>query len=179
MSVARARLAFALAILCCLTACSPSAEIAGRATGIADRAREDDAAWTRVGDGKANLPVEARAGRARATATIDDAHTIARLLTGVEDQHPVLNVVIWVAGAVVALAVIVLLWQTGLGTAIRIAVGWLPRKKVASAELAADMLDDTRPEKDREMVAAMRASDPEFDAAFRKAQTRRKAPNAG
>jgi hypothetical protein len=36
------------------------------------------------------------------------------------------------------------------------------------------MLDPSRPEGDREYVAAMRAQDPEFDAAFRKAQAQRK-----
>jgi hypothetical protein len=49
----------------------------------------------------------------------------------------------------------------------------LPRRKVAAAELALDTLDDSRPENDRELVAALRV-DPEFDAAFRKAQKRRK-----
>jgi len=57
---------------------------------------------------------------------------------------------------------------------MRVAIGWLPRKKVAAAELAVDMLDPNRPEGDREFIAAMR-SDPEFDAAYRKAKTRRKA----
>jgi hypothetical protein len=66
------------------------------------------------------------------------------------------------------------LWQSGAFTAIRIAVGWLPRRKVAQAELALDTLDESRPEGDRELVAALR-SDPEFDAAFRKARKRRKA----
>jgi hypothetical protein len=72
------------------------------------------------------------------------------------------------------LAIIVFLWQTGIGQAIRVAVGWLPRRKVSQAELAVDMLDPARPEGDREFVAALRAQDPEFDAAYRKAQTRRK-----
>jgi len=178
--LARSVVIYALAIIACLClgGCSPSAQIANRATDIAQRAREDNAAWTRIEDGKADPGTEARAGRSRAEATIEDAHAIARLLTGVEDQHPILNTVVWVAGAGIAIAVVVLLWQTGLGTAIRVAVGWLPRKKVASAELAADMLDAARPEGDREMVAAMRAADPEFDAAFRRAQKRRKNTDA-
>lgn len=174
----RAAIAYALALATTLSACSPSAQIANRATVIAERAREDDAAWSRVGEGKADNVVEARAGRARAEATIEDAHAITRFLTGVEDQHPILNTVIWIAAAAIMLTGAVILWQTGLGTAIRVAVGWLPRKKVASAELAADMLDAARPEGDREMVAAMRAADPEFDAAFRRAQKRRKNTDA-
>jgi hypothetical protein len=79
----------------------------------------------------------------------------------------------WVAGAALVIAIVVFLWFSGIGQFIRVAVGWLPRRKVAQAELAVDMLDPDRPEGDREMVAALR-SDPEFDAAFRKAQQRKK-----
>jgi hypothetical protein len=85
-----------------------------------------------------------------------------------------MSTLVWVAAAVIAVAVVVFVWQSGLGQAARIAVGWLPRKKVTQAQLAADMLDPSRPEGDREYVAAMRAQDPEFDAAFRKAQEQRK-----
>jgi hypothetical protein len=65
-------------------------------------------------------------------------------------------------------AIAVILWQTGLGTAVRIAIGWLPRKKVIDADLAAGMLNPDKPEDAREYVAARRASDPEFDAAWRR-----------
>jgi hypothetical protein len=76
--------------------------------------------------------------------------------------------------AIIAVAIVVVLWQTQLGTLIRVAIGWLPtRRKVSQAELAVDMLDPNRPEGDREFVAALR-QDPEFDSAYRKAQTRRK-----
>ena len=96
-------------------------------------------------------------------------------LGGVEDKTPAwMSMLTWIAIAAVVVAVCVLLWQTGLGTAVRVMVGWLPRKKVSQAELAVDMLDPSRAESGREMIAAMR-SDPEFDAAFRKAQSRRKA----
>jgi len=95
-------------------------------------------------------------------------------LGGVEDKESAwLNTVWMIAAAAVVVAVVVFLWQTGLGTAVRVMVGWLPRKKVSQAELAVDMLDPSRSENGREMIAAMR-SDPEFDAAFRKAQSRRK-----
>jgi hypothetical protein len=75
---------------------------------------------------------------------------------------------------VALIAVAVILWQTGLGAAVRVAIGWLPRKKVAQAELAADMLDPNSPEGDREMIAFMRSQDAEFDAAFKRAVSRRK-----
>ena len=96
-------------------------------------------------------------------------------LGGVEDKTPAwMSMLTWIAIAAVVVAVVVLLAQTGLGTAVRVMVGWLPRKKVSQAELAVDMLDPSRAESGREMIAAMR-SDPEFDLAFRIAQSRRKA----
>jgi hypothetical protein len=95
-------------------------------------------------------------------------------LGGVEDKESAwLNTVWMIAAAAIVVGVCYLLWSSGLGTAVRIMVGWLPRKKVSQAELAVDMLDPNRSENGREMIAAMR-SDPEFDAAFRKAQSRRK-----
>jgi hypothetical protein len=105
------------------------------------------------------------------------AARIHHRLPDTEDQTPAwLSTIGWVAIAVVAVAVVVLLWQTGIGQAVRIAIGWLPRRKVVDAELAAGMLDDSKPEDAREYVAARRASDPEFDAAWRR--MKRKTDNA-
>jgi hypothetical protein len=90
-------------------------------------------------------------------------------LPGVQDRVPAwLSTMKWWGIALAAVAVAFVLWQSGAFTAIRIAIGWLPRRQVATAELAADMLDPARPESEREFVAAMRARDPVFDAAYRR-----------
>jgi hypothetical protein len=90
-------------------------------------------------------------------------------LPGVQDRVPSwLSTLKWWGIALAAVAVAFVLWQSGAFTALRIAVGWLPRRQVATAELAADMLDPARPESEREFVAAMRARDPVFDAAYRR-----------
>ena len=109
------------------------------------------------------------------------AARIHERLPDVEDQVPAwLSVVGWVAIAVVSVAAAIILWQTGIGTAIRVAIGWLPRKKVSDAELAAGMLDPNDPEDAREYVAARRASDPEFDAAWRRLKKgKQNAPDPG
>jgi type II secretory pathway component PulL len=90
-------------------------------------------------------------------------------LPGVQDKVPAwLSTLKWWGIALAAVAVAFVLWQSGAFTALRIAIGWLPRRQVATAELAADMLDPARPESEREFVAAMRARDPVFDAAYRR-----------
>ena len=90
-------------------------------------------------------------------------------LPGVQDRVPAwLSTMKWWGIALAAVAVAFVLWQSGAFTALRIAIGWLPRRQVATAELAADMLDPARPESEREFVAAMRARDPVFDAAYRR-----------
>jgi hypothetical protein len=90
-------------------------------------------------------------------------------LPWVQDKVPAwLSTLKWWGIALAGVAVAFVLWQSGAFTALRIAVGWLPRRQVATAELAADMLDPSRPESEREFVAAMRARDPVFDAAYRR-----------
>jgi hypothetical protein len=70
--------------------------------------------------------------------------------------------------AIIGIAIVVILWQTGIGQAIRVAIGWIPSNKRKEASLAKSVLDDNKPENIRELIAAKRLSDPEFDAAWRK-----------
>jgi len=148
-------------------ACSPVERIAGDTNAI----RTDAQALIDHGHAIKDAEVVERATRIDTTAA--DIHV---QLTQVQDITPAwLSTLRWWGIGVAVAGIAFLVWQSGIGTAMRVAIGWLPRKKVAQAELAVDMLDPNRPEGDREYVAAMRAQDPEFDAAFRKAQTRRKA----
>lgn len=148
-------------------ACSPVERIAGDTNAI----RTDAQALIDHGHAIKDAEVVERATRIDTTAA--DIHV---QLTQVQDITPAwLSTLRWWGVAVAVAGIAFLVWQSGIGTAVRVAIGWLPRKKVAAAELAVDMLDPNRPEGEREYVAAMRSQDPEFDAAFRKAQTRRKA----
>lgn len=148
-------------------ACSPVERIAGDTNAI----RTDAQALIDHGHAIKDAEVVERATRINTTAA--DIHV---QLTQVQDITPAwLSTLRWWGVAVAVAGIAFLVWQSGIGTAVRVAIGWLPRKKVAAAELAVDMLDPNRPEGEREYVAAMRSQDPEFDAAFRKAQTRRKA----
>ena len=105
------------------------------------------------------------------------AASIHVALGGVEDKTPAwMSTLTWVALAAVLVAVAVILWQTGIGTAIRLAIGWIPRRPRQEAELAANMLDPSKPENAREFIAAQRASDPYFNAAFVKARAAQEKP---
>jgi len=153
-------------ILVLLAACNPVQRISKNANEIRTEAQALGDHGQAIGD----------------SVVVSGAERIDGLAAGIHDELPnVTNKVPeWMAalkwwGVAFAVAGIAfMLWQTGAFTAIRIAVGWLPRRKVAQAELAVDTLDESRPESERELVAALR-SDPEFDAAYRKAQKRRKA----
>ena len=155
----------ALLIVLLLVGCNPVQRISNHANAIRTEAQALGEHGQAIGD-----PV-----------VVAGAERIDGLAAGIHDELPNvtnkvpawLSTLQWWGIAVAVVTVAFVLWQSGAFTAIRIAVGWLPRRKVAAAELALDTLDDSRPENDRELVAALRA-DPEFDAAFRKAQKRRK-----
>ena len=160
------RLWAAVALGGILAACGPRERIAGTANEIRDEAHLLVVRGTATQDAE----VVERAERIDALAA-----TIHEDLTGTQDITPAwLKALMWAGASIVAVAAVVLVWQTGIGTALRTAIGWIPRRKMSQAELAVDMLDPSRPEKDREFIAAMR-QDPEFDLAYRKAQARRKA----
>lgn len=162
-----------------LAGCSPSAEIASRSNAIADRARVDIRSWERVGKECPELTGEATAGIKRAEATLADTNQVHRSLTGVEDQTPWwAGMIGWIAVAVVAVCIVVVLMQTGLGTAIRVAIGWIPRATKRDASLAAAMLNGDQAETPREYIAARRAADPYFDRAFQNAKQSQPKPPA-
>jgi len=160
-------LRIAALLVLALTACNPVARISANATAI----RNEAGALIDHGNATGDQVVVHGATRIDAAAA-----AIHGEIPSVQAVTPAwLSTLQWWGIAVAVAGVAFILWQSGIGTAVRVAVGWLPRRKVTQAELAVDMLDPDRPEGEREYVAAMRAQDPEFDAAFRKAQTRRKA----
>lgn len=145
-----------------LVGCSPLARVSSNTNAIREEAQ------VLIDHGQATGDQEVVTHAQRISNLAADTHV---RLSGLEDKVPAWLSTIWmVAIAVAAVAVGIILWQTGIGTAIRIAIGWLPRSKVRDADLAVGMLDPNNPENAREYVAARRASDPEFDAAWRRIQ---------
>ncbi len=145
-----------------LAGCSASERIASNASAIQREAKDVVAIGKETGDGRLE---------AKGNTIYDLASGIHEVLPRVEDQVPAwMSLLGWAFLAVVLVAVVVILWQTGLGTAIRVAIGWIPRAKRVDASLAVDVMDTDKPESVREYVAARRAADPEFDSAFKKAR---------
>ena len=104
--------------------------------------------------------------KADAEIILHETRQISTAVAGVKDIVPFwMTLIQWGLGAVVAVALVVLLWQTGIGTLIRVAIGWIPRRVQNEADLAGKMLSDD-PATAREFVAAKRASDPLFAAAW-------------
>jgi hypothetical protein len=157
---------FAVIVVCILMGCSPVSRIANNTNEIRTQAQLLADHGMTIND-----PVVVT-GATRIDTLAAGIHIA---LGGVEDKTPAwMSMLTWIAIAAVVVAVVVLLWQTGLGTMIRIAVGWLPRKQRQDADLAAGMLDPSKPEDAREYIAARRASDPYFDAAFKEARAAHK-----
>lgn len=152
-------------ILLALSACSSARAISMSASEIHARAGEirrlaGDLTPDNVSDAAPLIDANAEAIQA-------SVGVIHREVTGVKDVTPwwatLLQVGLW---AVIVVAVVVLLWQTGIGQALRAAVGLIPRRTRAEAQMAAAVLDPSRKEDVREWIAARRAADPLFSAAF-------------
>jgi hypothetical protein len=153
-------------LLLLLAGCNPVARISANATAIRNEAGALIDHGNAIGD---QVVVQG------ATRIDEHAAAIHGDIPNVQAITPAwLSTLKWWGIALAVVAVAFVLWQSGAFTAIRIAIGWLPRRKVAAAQLAVDTLDESRPEGERELIANLR-SDPEFDAAFKKAQKRRKA----
>jgi hypothetical protein len=153
-----------VALFLALAACNPVARISANATAI----RNEAGALIDHGNATGDQVVVQGATR------IDEhAAAIHGDIPSVQAITPAwLSTLKWWGIALAVAGVAFVLWQSGAFTAVRIAIGWLPRRKVAAAELAVSTLDPSRPEGDRELVAALRA-DPEFDAAFKRAKGRK------
>lgn len=73
-----------------------------------------------------------------------------------------------VAWALAAIAVAFIVWHLGLGQLTRSLFSWVPRNKRAVAKLLQEADDPHKDTELREAIAALRAMDPQIDAAFRR-----------
>jgi hypothetical protein len=155
-----------------LVGCSASERIAVEANAIGERAATIHSLAVRIGERSKEPDTIADASAiAMESAYIGKAtQAIHTALPGVTDRTPWwADLLRWLAIAAAGAAAVWLLTASGILAAVRAALGWIPAPKRRAASLLAAAVDDTRPETTREAVAAMRAQDPEFDVAWRKA----------
>jgi len=155
-----------------LLGCSASERIAVEASGIGDRAGTIHALAVRIGE-SSDQPEVIEDAATIATEAMQIRHGVAEIhtaLPGVTDKvSPIWATLKWVAIAAAGAAAVWLLTASGILGAVRAALGLLPKPKARAASLLAAAVDDSRPETTREAIAAMRAQDAEFDAAWRRA----------
>lgn len=161
----------ALVVVCATSGCSASRTIALRANAIRDRADEIITVTDRMDATSADVK-QIRSNATQIRAAVADIHGV---LPSVEDQTPWWATLLgWLAIAAAGVALAWILTASGALSALRVAFGWLPRRAVNEAEMAASTLATDRPETVREWIAMKRSTDREFDAAWRR-QARGKA----
>lgn len=107
------------------------------------------------------------AGVAEQQQIIDLAAEIGVDAAGVQPTTPAIHHTVQLAlYAALAIAAVVILWQTGLGAIIRRLVGWIPARQASAAKLLREAVDD--PTRIREAAAAVRTADPLISAAWKR-----------
>lgn len=171
----------AIAIVAALVAgCSASGRIAAGTNEVRRLAESSRDRFESIGTEAASrdpdvdaIAREAGEGSVEQDAIIEATSEIVEAIPGVTDVTPWwATLLMRVLAALAVLGVAVILWTSGLGSLVKRAF-WsfgllLPRSAVSDADLARSMLDPARPESPREYVAARRASDPAFEAAWRR-----------
>lgn len=119
------------------------------------------------------IGIQTEKGIEEQQAIQDSVANIREALPRVEDKLPFWASVldrVAVAGIVIAIAYI--LWNTGIGTLLKRLIysfSWfIPRRSTRDASMDRKIADSEDTMSIREAVAAKRASDPAYDAAYRK-----------
>lgn len=100
---------------------------------------------------------------------------IIEATSSVKDAEPWWAVLLqYVSVAVISLAVVIILWQTGVGLVIRRLIGFIPTAKKEEAKILDEALSSESETTIREAVAMLRAKDPELNEAFKRRKKRAK-----
>ena len=180
VNVPSQRLLLLAAYLCyaiSVTGCSDAQRIADAGTVARKNAESSRGRFVWIADNPTDadgVQAQASEGIKEQTAIIAATDGIFRALPGVKDVTPWwANLIGWGLIVLAIVGVVALLWMTGLGTFLRqlmaSVAGLIPRRERREADLAVKVMDEGSPEGIREYIAARRASDPMFDAAYAKA----------
>jgi hypothetical protein len=159
---------------------SPTAQIAKDANEVSTLAQSSKERFTRIDEATKTKVIDVASIQSECSAGMDEQDTIVGLtkstlvsLTKVEDEVPWwASLLSYIMVALSIIAICFILWYTGLGSLLKsifYSLGlFIPKAKLEQAELAKKTLDESDPVTPREMVAALRASDKAFDAAYTK-----------
>jgi hypothetical protein len=137
---------------------SRPAQIASEAAAIRDLAESSRARFVSHQD---------TAGEAEQVEIAQRASVVSVMAADVQEiEPPILGTIETVGIGVVAVAVVVLVWQLGVGVMFRRLVGWIPERERNAAKLLRESVAGTTDV--REAVAVLRASDPLLDSAYRR-----------
>ena len=165
-----------------LSSCSGVERINNRAIDIKDNAQKSHARFETINEevqvtgfvDKKLISSEAQAGAEEQERIIDYVDVILKTIPSVEDAVPWwANLLQWGFIALAIIGSFVLLWYLGLGYPIKALMrsfaSFIPSKKREAAKLLVQSQDDDSPTTMREAIAVMRATDKEFNAAYKRA----------
>lgn len=92
----------------------------------------------------------------------------SQVVDAVPKWMEMLELGLWVA---LAFAILGVSWYLGLGTLTRRLFGYIPQAKQEEAKLLSEALDKNSDTEIREVIAYLRARDPELNAAYKKARS--------
>lgn len=149
--------------------CSSSREIATSATVVGEQAHAIREGAERIYAASRQPEVKSTAKdiTQRSDAILKEVGDIQASVPGIRDVVPMWQtLLLWVAVALGVLGAAWILTASGALSAVRVALGWLPRRVRDDSAMLKATLDQADPVSLREYVA-MRRSDREFDAAWK------------
>jgi hypothetical protein len=164
-----------------LTSCSGVQKISQRATNIVDVASSSQKRFETIGEearkttdmDRSLIVSEATAGVKEQKTIIDNVNDIITTLPQVEDSVPWWATLVqygFIATSIIG--VLVLLWYLGLGYPIKALMrnfsSLIPSSKRSAAKLLVKANDPESETTTRELIAVLRATDPDFNAAYQK-----------
>lgn len=159
---------------------SPVNAIANNANEVSTLAQSSKERFQRIDEAVKTEVIDVASIQEETTEGIEEQDVIITItkstlveLTKVENKVPWWATLITYSMTTLSiLGVIFLLWYLGIGHIVRkflYSLGmFIPESKIKQADLAKKALDEKDPTTSREMIAALRASDPAFEAAFKK-----------
>jgi ABC-type multidrug transport system fused ATPase/permease subunit len=170
-----------LLIVFALASCkSPVKSIADNANKISTLAQSSKERFERIEEAAKTELIDVQSVQKEAKAGVQEQEKIIATtkitivdLTKVQDIVPWWGTMInYIFIGLSILGVLAILWYLGVGNLTRnffYSLGmFVPKKKVEEAKLVRKTLASDDPVTTRELVAALRASDPAFDAAYKK-----------